>query len=394
MLRFGLAGWRRTREHLRTTAGPSAGSSPAQPRLRIISATLPSSYDPESGCSRAFVAVGCGKHRDFHGDAAKSVPLWPVRSAALRPRILSFRVRFERIVRRLRGGFLWGCVERALAMEAVQRAVVLASHAFTAGIPFVIVLSAVAPRDRDLADRLIARFHLHGSTADQVRALFLTHNDIGGAVTWIGVVFLIVSLFNLESSLQVVYERALSVPHVGLRSRWRAPVWLLGTAAYVGEFIQLRPNVFAGGANIGWLVLSMLGSYVYWLWTPRILLGPRVSRRRLALIAALTTAAVTLLTIASPLYMPRMIRDDAARFGTIGVAFALLSWLIVLAFLVVGSAVVASQLDGERVVLSHALGTARGRAAPRFGVEAPSAAATKTQDAPPERGAADHHRSE
>jgi membrane protein len=310
----------------------------------------------------------------------------------VRPRILSLRVRVESIIRRLRGGFLGDCLQRALEMEAVQRAVVLASQAFAAGIPFVIVLSAVAPRGRDLADRLIDRFHLHGSTADQVRALFLSHNDVGGAVTWISVAFLVVSMMNLAGSLQVVYERALSVAHIGLRDRWRSAVWLLGTALYIGEFVQLRPNVSAGGTNIPRLLLSILGSCVYWLWTPRILLGPRRSWRRLVPIAGLTTIAVTMLTIASPLYMPTAIKDNAARFGTIGVAFALLSWLVVLGFLVVGSAVVASQLDRERPLVRDAVGAARRRAAQRPEVESASgSAAAKTPDAPRELGADDNH---
>jgi membrane protein len=73
----------------------------------------------------------------------------------------------------------------------------------------------------------------------------------------------------------------------------------------------------------------------------------------LVAVAALTTFAVTPLAFVSPLYMPSMIRDDAARFGTFGAAFALLSWLVVLAFLIVGSAVVASQLDRERRAVPH-----------------------------------------
>jgi membrane protein len=233
-------------------------------------------------------------------------------------------------------------------MEAVARAIALASQAFTAGIPFAILVSALTPRSRHFAERLIHRFHLHGSTADQVRALFLSPHDVQGAVTWISVVFLIGSMMSLAGSLQVVYERALSVPHVGLRARWRSAVWLLGLGAYIGWFVQLRPNIYAGGTNVPRALLSILGTYVFWLWTPRILLGPRTSLRRLLPIAGLTTVAVTMLSVASPLYMPKMIRDDAARFGTIGAAFALLSWLLVLAGLIVGSAVVASQFDRER----------------------------------------------
>jgi hypothetical protein len=57
---------------------------------------------------------------------------------------------------------------------------------------------------------------------------------------------------------------------------------------------------------------------------------------------------VTILVLVSPLYVPNAIHDDAACFGMIGVAFALLSRLVVLAFLLVGSAIIASEIDRRR----------------------------------------------
>jgi membrane protein len=261
----------------------------------------------------------------------------------------AYRGRVQHAADRLRGGFIGACLERAVEMDAVQRAIVLASQAFTAGIPLTIVFSALTPGNRDAVERLINRFHVTGSTADQVRALFLSGEDVRGAATWIGVVFLIGSALSLATSLQKVYERAMIVPHVGLRDRWRTVVWLLLTAGYIEWFIALRPNIYDGGPNIPLTVLSVVGSYVYWLLTPRILLGPRQSWRRFAPVAGFTTIAVTLLELASPLYMPQMIRDDAARFGMIGVAFALISWLVVLSFLIVGSTVIASELGRRRL---------------------------------------------
>jgi len=304
----------------------------------------------------------------------------------LRPRTTGFRIGFEQVVRRLRKGFVGACLERAIAINAVQRATVLASQAFTAGIPFVIVVSALAPRGREVADSLIRRFHLKGTTADQVRALFLSRSDVRGGVTWVGVVFLIGSAIALAGTLQVVYERALTIPHGGIRARWRTVIWVLGTAAYIEWFVQLRPSVYTGAANLALALLSILGSVVYWLWTPRILIGPRVSWRRLLPIAGLTTIAVTILTLSSPAYMPTMIRDEAARFGMIGAAFALLSWLVVLAFLVVGSAVVATQRDEWQLVRERAA-EASGRIEALAGGRDASAGLREDAGADPRRGA-------
>jgi len=46
------------------------------------------------------------------------------------------------------------------------------------------------------------------------------------------------------------------------------------------------------------------------------------------------------------LWVPHLIERNAARYGVIGVAVALISWLVVLAFLLVASAVIGAQIGG------------------------------------------------
>ena len=78
-----------------------------------------------------------------------------------------------------------------------------------------------------------------------------------------------------------------------------------------------------------------------WLWTPYLLLGKRVARARLRVTAVLTAASVTALSLVSIVYMPHVIASSADRFGAIGIAMALVSWLIGGAFVIVGG-------DGHR----------------------------------------------
>jgi uncharacterized BrkB/YihY/UPF0761 family membrane protein len=44
--------------------------------------------------------------------------------------------------------------------------------------------------------------------------------------------------------------------------------------------------------------------------------------------------------------MPRLIEENATRYGIIGITFALLTWLIVVSFLVVVSAVLSAEMGG------------------------------------------------
>jgi heme A synthase len=64
---------------------------------------------------------------------------------------------------------------------------------------------------------------------------------------------------------------------------------------------SLKPIVAAENTNILLHALAILAGLIFWLWTPRIMFGPRVPWRSLVPIAALTTFAVTLLAYVSPL---------------------------------------------------------------------------------------------
>jgi hypothetical protein len=54
-------------------------------------------------------------------------------------------------------------------------------------------------------------------------------------------------------------------------------------------------------------------------------------------VAALSTIEMTCVAVSTPVYMPHLVSLNAARFGFIGVAFALLSWLVVVSVVLVAS---------------------------------------------------------
>jgi membrane protein len=82
-----------------------------------------------------------------------------------------------------------------------------------------------------------------------------------------------------------------------------------------------------------------------------LLLGER-DWRRLAPGAAVSGVLGALFGVASAIYVPIAMTWSADRYGLIGIAFALQSWLLVLAFLVVAGAVVGATVV-ERTGSSH-----------------------------------------
>ncbi|HEV3379301.1 MAG TPA: hypothetical protein VG126_18655 [Thermoleophilaceae bacterium] len=55
-------------------------------------------------------------------------------------------------------------------IEGAQQATVITAQAFTSLIPFMLVASALGPGDDDIADRIVERFGLEGSSARSVRS--------------------------------------------------------------------------------------------------------------------------------------------------------------------------------------------------------------------------------
>jgi membrane protein len=116
--------------------------------------------------------------------------------------------------------------------------------------------------------------------------------------------------------------------------------------------LTLRPVMLAGVHGVVRLVASIALSGVLWLVTPYVLLARRVPWRRLGPMALLTAAGMTGLTVCSALWMPYTVTSSAAQFGMIGVAFALLTWLVGFGLVLVTAAAGGAIID-ERLLTRH-----------------------------------------
>ena len=82
--------------------------------------------------------------------------------------------------------------------------------------------------------------------------------------------------------------------------------------------------------------------------TPYLLLGRRVRWRRLLPSAVLTAFGMTGVGIWSVIWMPHTLATSAAQFGVIGIGFAMLTWFVAVACVLVvattGGAMIADRL--------------------------------------------------
>jgi membrane protein len=235
-----------------------------------------------------------------------------------------------------------GVLRRFFDIEGSIQATVLAAQAFTSLIPFMVVVAALSPGSSDLADRLVERFDLSGASKRSMEQLFASAGETQSAVTWVSVIILLLSALSFTRALQRIFQRAYGYEPGGVRRDaqrglgWVAGlvVWLVVSSPFKGALENVGGPVFA-------VALASVTGFVLWLGTPVLLLGER-DWRRLAPGAAVSGVLGALLGIASGIYVPLAMTWSADRYGLIGIAFALQSWLLALAFLIVIGAVVGA----------------------------------------------------
>lgn len=211
-------------------------------------------------------------------------------------------------------------------LQGFDRAVALGGQAFTALIPLLIVYAAATSKasGRDFADQIIRVFHLSGNSAESVQQAFAPPGAVESQVTVIGVFLLLFSALSFTRALQRLYQITWNQPSLGIRAAKWGLIWLV----LIVLVLTLRPVVLTGVHDVARVLLSIAISAVLWLVTPYVLLGRRLGWQRLVATGLLTGFGMTVLSLAGAIWMPRSVSASAAQFGGIGVAFALLSWLV------------------------------------------------------------------
>jgi membrane protein len=257
------------------------------------------------------------------------------------------RDRLQESARRLYTTLPGRCVLRFLRIEGTNRSLVLGGQAFVMVVPLLIIVSgaAGAAGSGSLGDSIVARLHLTGDSAHDVRTLFARPPSAVGAISLASLVVLLSALFNLTRALQRTYEAAWELPRRGLRGTLHG---LTGTSLLFAQLIVL--TLFASvlhGLPAGWALTAaarLCLGVPLWLALQYLLLSRRVPPRALLPGAVMASAGQVIVSIYSALWMPQLVATDAERYGLIGVTFALVSWLIVIALAVVAGAVVSAEL--------------------------------------------------
>lgn len=248
---------------------------------------------------------------------------------------------------RVEDSFPGRCVRSFSRAQGLDRAMVIASQAFTTLLPLMLVFSTFLPVDDPdaVSDGMIRRLGLSGKAADSVEQVF--GNADPGSVGVLSIFLLVFSGVSFTRRMQRMFLEVWQLPVIrGPRVSTDAALGLLAMLVEILVLSTLRALV--SDLPFDWafsLLLSMAASLLLWTSIPWLLLGRRTEWRRLLPGGLLTSIGVTLYGVATSLYMPRLFTVYSDRYGLFGVTIALVGWLLCISVIVVSATVVAAELD-------------------------------------------------
>lgn len=205
-----------------------------------------------------------------------------------------------------------------------------------------VALIGFVAESRGLPGKIISELGLSGDAAELVTTSIDRAQDTRGAALGLGTAGLLWSGLGLVAALQFAFDSVWQVPSRGLKDKAYGLLWLVGaTAIMVGSFgvtaaVNFLPAVFAPLA----LLLAAAINVVLWLWAMKVLPSKSVRWRSLLPGAVIGALGLEALKAAGAIYIPRVLAQSSALYGSIGTVFAVLAWLLLFGKLVVYASVV------------------------------------------------------
>ena len=241
------------------------------------------------------------------------------------------------------------------ALEVQQRYGELRSNNVAAAVTFqafvslfplllviVGVLGLVAEHgDVDVSGRIIGNLGLSGAAAETIDNAVATARDSGAVAGPIGLVGLLWSGLGLVNALQYALNQAWQVEERGLKDKAVGMAWLLGAALlFVGaSAVTTVLNWLPGFAAPLGILFGVAVNFGLWLWTFTLLPNRDLPWRAHVPGAILGAIGMEALKMLGGIYVPRAVANSSELYGTLGVVFALLAWLLFFGRLIMYSAV-------------------------------------------------------
>ena len=205
----------------------------------------------------------------------------------------------------------------------------------------IAVLGFFAAGSPDLAGDVVERLGLTGDAEEAVTKAIDTAQQSRRTASLIGIIGLLWSGLGLVAAVQYAVNASWQVTSRGWRDKIKGLVWLGGatvlllSSVALSAAINFLPSFFAPLSIVAGLAVN-LG---LWLWTLDVLANRDVGWKSLLPGAVMGAVGLEILKVVGSVYVPYAVKAASALYGTLGVVFATLAWLLFFGRLVVYSAV-------------------------------------------------------
>ncbi len=229
---------------------------------------------------------------------------------------------------------------RFAADRAGNLAAAISMRAFLALFPILVLCIAVVGLfvgdATAFADRIVSALGLSGDAARLITDATRTAQQTKVASSVIGIVGLLWTGTGLAASITDAWNQVWQIPGGTLRGRLVGVGWLAGGGVLAVLGFGATGLVSGSGvlAVIG-IVGGLAVDTMLFLWTAWILPARRIPVRAMLPAAVIGGVGYEVLKLLGGDAVPEMVSRSSTLYGTIGVVFALLVWMLVLGYLVV-----------------------------------------------------------
>jgi membrane protein len=204
----------------------------------------------------------------------------------------------------------------------------------------IAVLGFFAAGDVDFAQEVVDELGLEGRAGRFVLDAIETAEDSRRTATIVGFVGLVWSGLAVVGALGNALNAAWQVKGRGLTGKVWELGWLLGAGALFLVSLGIGPllGVLPGPGVVASIVVGLLVDVLLMLWTFHELTNVRLPWKVHLPGAIAGGIGLSTLKLVGGIYVPQLVTSSSSLYGSIGVVFALLTWMALGARLLVYSA--------------------------------------------------------
>jgi membrane protein len=217
---------------------------------------------------------------------------------------------------------------------------------FLSFFPMILVAAAVAGffvhgGGSDVPGRIIGAMGLTGAAADSMTEALQKASESRRTTSVLGLITLVWSAIGVSSALQFAYNQAWQSGGRGVKDKAVGFAWLAGAGLLFAATASISTLVrwLPAGAGALAIVAAAVLSFALWMFTAKVLPNVDVPWRALVPGAILGVIGLELLKMLGAVWVPMAADSSSSLYGTIGVVFAVLAWVLLFGKLVMYSAV-------------------------------------------------------